>query len=67
MEERLTTDQAVAGSSPADCGHFLHAVGTVASLAQSVERKALNLVVVGSSPTGGALLHRVSEKGSAGN
>ena len=28
-----------------------------ASLAQSVERKALNLVVVGSSPTGGDLLH----------
>ena len=27
---------------------------TAASLAQSVERKALNLVVVGSSPTGGA-------------
>jgi hypothetical protein len=27
--------------------------GTEASLAQSVERKALNLVVVGSSPTGG--------------
>ena len=29
-----------------------------ASLAQSVERKALNLVVVGSSPTGGALFGR---------
>ena len=27
-----------------------------ASLAQSVERKALNLVVVGSSPTGGGFL-----------
>ena len=27
-----------------------------ASLAQSVERKALNLVVVGSSPTGGAFV-----------
>ena len=32
------------------------ALGSVeASLAQSVERKALNLVVVGSSPTGGAV------------
>ena len=29
-----------------------------ASLAQSVERKALNLVVVGSSPTGGAFFCR---------
>ena len=28
---------------------------TIARLAQSVERKALNLVVVGSSPTVGAL------------
>ena len=28
-----------------------------ASLAQSVERKALNLVVVGSSPTGGDFFH----------
>ena len=50
MEERLTTDQAVAGSSPAT-----DAFSTArASLAQSVERKALNLVVVGSSPTVGA-------------
>ena len=58
MEERLTTDQAVAGSSPATDDFFCHlsvaiAMTPAASLAQSVERKALNLVVVGSSPTGG--------------
>ena len=50
MEERLTTDQAVAGSSPATDAFSIAS----ASLAQSVERKALNLAVVGSSPTGGA-------------
>ena len=43
-------DHRVAGSIPA-AETFLF--GTGASLAQSVERKALNLVVVGSSPTGG--------------
>ena len=32
---------------------FLYAYKTVARLAQSVERKTLNLVVVGSSPTVG--------------
>ena len=31
-----------------------------ASLAQSVERKALNLVVVGSSPTVGVFTNRIS-------
>ena len=43
-------DHRVAGSIPA-AETFLF--GTEASLAQSVERKALNLVVVGSSPTVG--------------
>ena len=36
---------------------FPSGVSTTARLAQSVERKALNLVVVGSSPTVGAFLH----------
>ena len=45
-------DHRVAGSIPA-AETFPAAE---ASLAQSVERKALNLVVVGSSPTGGVLL-----------
>ena len=35
--------------------HFLSHLFTSACLAQSVERKALNLVVVGSSPTVGAV------------
>ena len=43
-------DHRVAGSIPAAETLSL----SEASLAQSVERKALNLVVVGSSPTGGA-------------
>ena len=42
-------DHRVAGSIPA--AETLQTAA--ASLAQSVERKALNLVVVGSSPTGG--------------
>ncbi|PKI53786.1 hypothetical protein CRG98_025792 [Punica granatum] len=38
--------------SPAACSGFTNdGVQTLARLAQSVERKALNLVVVGSSPT----------------
>ena len=36
-----------------------------ARLAQSVERKALNLVVVGSSPTGGAVSRSVCRGGVA--
>ena len=47
-------DHRVAGSIPA-AETFLF--GIDASLAQSVERKALNLVVVGSSPTGGGFPH----------
>ena len=52
-------DHRVAGSIPAaetllPLGALAKA-GSEASLAQSVERKALNLVVVGSSPTGGVV------------
>ena len=57
MEERPFRIREVEGSNPSvstfRCGS--RAVAD-ASLAQSVERKALNLVVVGSSPTGGVLL-----------
>ena len=38
------------------CELNLHEMANNARLAQSAERKALNLVVVGSSPTVGALL-----------
>ena len=40
----------------ADSGKAELDLGSTACLAQSVERKALNLVVVGSSPTVGVLL-----------
>ena len=54
-------DHRVAGSIPA-AETFLSPWGR-ASLAQSVERKALNLVVVGSSPTGGAFLRTTMLRG----
>ena len=38
----------------------VHLFEVVAGLAQSVERKALNLVVVGSSPTPGVLFYFVA-------
>ena len=40
-------------------GRAADALSTTARLAQSAERKALNLVVVGSSPTVGALSYSV--------
>lgn len=62
--ERLTADQQVPGSNPGM--PFVFVVASLiptkfvslrrARLAQSVERKALNLVVVGSSPTVGAFV-----------
>ena len=47
-----TCSQVIAASAPRHCIDSLQA-----RLAQSVERKAFNLVVVGSSPTVGVLLY----------
>ena len=40
-------------------GHRFETQNFVACLAQSVERQALNLMVVGSSPTVGAFYHQI--------
>ena len=40
-------------------GHRFETPNFVACLAQSVERQALNLMVVGSSPTVGAFYHQI--------
>ena len=64
-------DHRVAGSIPAAetlpdplCSNS-NPLLSEASLAQSVERKALNLVVVGSSPTGGAVCRGICRGGVA--
>ena len=44
---------AASGSGPRPCGLLCATIPTVSRLAQLVERKTLNLVVVGSSPTVG--------------
>ena len=46
---------AASGSGPRPCGLLCATLPTVSRLAQLVERKTLNLVVVGSSPTVGVL------------
>ena len=47
----------IAGFHPADPGSS-PGVGKLAHLAQLVERKTFNLVVVGSSPTAGTRLYK---------
>ena len=47
---------AACGSGPRPCGLLCATIPTVSRLAQLVERKTLNLVVVGSSPTVGVSL-----------
>ena len=42
---------AASGSGPRPCGLLCATIPTVSRLAQLVERKTLNLVVVGSRPT----------------
>ena len=51
-----------------DCRGIRHELsGTKARLAQSAERKALNIVVAGSSPTVGAVSAAVDDHGTDGS
>ena len=54
----LAPKPARAGGPASDAHRKALAIASTARLAQSAERKALNLVVVGSSPTVGAF-HRL--------